>query len=994
MSSKDLLLALCTALLLSCFMATACGQEYCAVGGSLGLRINFCPEDIGIDYEGPDSLFRKCSFDTMYRQLAFAISDSAAPSVPMWFALVLLEQPSDLVLLSSHGDCSQGLAVEGYSDRVSRNAVVDDYLASGEYAVEEIGFIDAFPYYYITAKPSLLEQHSPCNARSIIMVAASNSDSFHDVWGAGAHIGYDYSPQSDHAKEHISRVFCRLRGLGGRTTRSSGEVISGLPVTQRGRTDLVINPAVESVYPDQGHTFTSWEYHTAWIEFDTAVEIVGDIEDVVTTGITQDESGNTFPCAYIRNLTLAGGGTRIDFEIKPNVRGAFPVWVDWAGIVGQGTTDRYLNGNTIPPGPGQFNEGENARPPDRDDYVIAWDSTVGQDPAASLLSIDPVVNADGVDVRWVTVSEKGTDSFTVCRSSDGLEWVPVSPPFKHRGSTGVGASYEWHDPDGRAGDLYRIRETETSGSQLWMWGERATRRVDVPERRADVVGHLVAPLDRRACAATRRADTPERPAEGDPALPATPPGLPRAPNTPPDGGTALVITRNIWRTNLQPLLDHWLSSRGLASISILDIEDLGPDPTDVDIKTAVSGFADTSALDYILLVGDASRTRPERDIIPSHYVFFDGCHFDPDSLFAWDGWYGDLDDDGLEDAAVGRFPAEDAGHVDVQVAKSIDYDAMWDHLWRAEALTVVYDSDVGRCEGEWAWDLAEAVTQQLPSTFFARVLRGSIDPWSYEYREQLLLDRWNSGVHLVYASGTVATAVLFVNFFSKPKGFSVDQLVENNCYPVVLGASCGLGGFQRDPPPFEDDLATDFQRAAGKGSIAWLAFNENTEQWYDYVVAREFVERIDKDGTLSLGQIWLEVKDSVLSEYPGALPYVQMWTFLGDPTVRMTWCDTSPSVSENLTTEATALLHPYPNPFNPTTTLTYSLSTLSDVALEVFSVSGRLVMVLEDGVVSAGRHEVRWDGTDSDGNAVSSGIYFVRFEAGGKIDTRKLVLLR
>ncbi len=90
----------------------------------------------------------------------------------------------------------------------------------------------------------------------------------------------------------------------------------------------------------------------------------------------------------------------------------------------------------------------------------------------------------------------------------------------------------------------------------------------------------------------------------------------------------------------------------------------------------------------------------------------------------------------------------------------------------------------------------------------------------------------------------------------------------------------------------------------------------------------------------------------------------------------------------------TALVSNYPNPFNPTTTVAFEIPTRAHVSLRVYDVSGRLVQVLEDSEVGAGRHTAVWDGKDSDGKSVASGVYFCRLEAGSVTDTRTMVLLK
>jgi hypothetical protein len=84
----------------------------------------------------------------------------------------------------------------------------------------------------------------------------------------------------------------------------------------------------------------------------------------------------------------------------------------------------------------------------------------------------------------------------------------------------------------------------------------------------------------------------------------------------------------------------------------------------------------------------------------------------------------------------------------------------------------------------------------------------------------------------------------------------------------------------------------------------------------------------------------------------------------------------------------------YPNPFNPSTTIAFSLAQSSDATLSIFDVRGSLVKTVLRGRREAGVHRVPWDGTDSRGGRVASGVYFYRLTAGSFRATRKMVLLR
>jgi len=90
----------------------------------------------------------------------------------------------------------------------------------------------------------------------------------------------------------------------------------------------------------------------------------------------------------------------------------------------------------------------------------------------------------------------------------------------------------------------------------------------------------------------------------------------------------------------------------------------------------------------------------------------------------------------------------------------------------------------------------------------------------------------------------------------------------------------------------------------------------------------------------------------------------------------------------------TELQQNYPNPFNPRTRIAFSLGTSERARVEVYDVAGRLVSVLVDEELEAGEHSVEWNGTDSSGNDVSSGTYFVRMLTGGSVAERKMVLMR
>ncbi len=84
----------------------------------------------------------------------------------------------------------------------------------------------------------------------------------------------------------------------------------------------------------------------------------------------------------------------------------------------------------------------------------------------------------------------------------------------------------------------------------------------------------------------------------------------------------------------------------------------------------------------------------------------------------------------------------------------------------------------------------------------------------------------------------------------------------------------------------------------------------------------------------------------------------------------------------------------YPNPFNSGTVIPFSVSSETEVHLQVFDVLGRPVVNLVVGRLQTGRYRVNWEGRDAGGQLVPSGIYFYRLRSGNRTESRKMTLVR
>ncbi|MDY0337978.1 MAG: C25 family cysteine peptidase [Candidatus Cloacimonadaceae bacterium] len=90
----------------------------------------------------------------------------------------------------------------------------------------------------------------------------------------------------------------------------------------------------------------------------------------------------------------------------------------------------------------------------------------------------------------------------------------------------------------------------------------------------------------------------------------------------------------------------------------------------------------------------------------------------------------------------------------------------------------------------------------------------------------------------------------------------------------------------------------------------------------------------------------------------------------------------------------TALDKNFPNPFNPTTTIRFSLAEAGAVSLNVYNTKGQLVRQLARQDMLSGKHQIVWDGRDDRGNSVASGLYFYRMQSGKYVQSRKMILMK
>jgi hypothetical protein len=135
----------------------------------------------------------------------------------------------------------------------------------------------------------------------------------------------------------------------------------------------------------------------------------------------------------------------------------------------------------------------------------------------------------------------------------------------------------------------------------------------------------------------------------------------------------------------------------------------------------------------------------------------------------------------------------------------------------------------------------------------------------------------------------------------------------------------------------------------------------------------------------------------------GSLGGVTDWAVVAveiKPQAGATNVETTPANTASGLPSAFQLEPNHPNPFNPSTVISFSLQAASNVRLRVYDLSGQLVRTLVTGEMPAGQHSVRWHGDDAFNRFVAAGMYFYKIEVEGKngnylfAQTRRMLFLK
>jgi glucose/arabinose dehydrogenase len=199
----------------------------------------------------------------------------------------------------------------------------------------------------------------------------------------------------------------------------------------------------------------------------------------------------------------------------------------------------------------------------------------------------------------------------------------------------------------------------------------------------------------------------------------------------------------------------------------------------------------------------------------------------------------------------------------------------------------------------------------------------------------------------------------------------------------------------RPPEPLDPTLFERVSFAFHPGPLDW----RNGEDFNIYI-AGHLLDLIEEGLVDPAIKEWQTV-EIPLARFGRAAP-IQEITFGGDFSARIYLDDLrlrgasarTAILEEESSPSAFALAQSYPNPFNSATVIEYQIPAAERVRLRIYNLSGQVVTDLVDEALTAGTYQTQWDARDDAGYPVASGVYLYRLQAGDRVLSRKLVLVR
>ena len=341
----------------------------------------------------------------------------------------------------------------------------------------------------------------------------------------------------------------------------------------------------------------------------------------------------------------------------------------------------------------------------------------------------------------------------------------------------------------------------------------------------------------------------------------------------------LVITHATFTEPLEPLI-ALRAGQGHAA-ALIDIQDVY-DEFSFGQRTpqALKDFLTraqtrwTRAPRFVVLAGDATIDPRDyagfgdADLVPTKMVAMDSVELES----ATDEWFGDLDDDGLAELAMGRLPMRTVEHAETMVAKLVGYDQADAGTWTKQVV-LLSDAD----DPTWSFEAdSAALAAALPADYTAHEVSSGA---STAAARAELFARVTEGQLLVNYLGHGSTTVWGKNADLLGRADVTDGWRPGTRLPVVVAMNCLNGFFQGIYG--EESLAEAFLRAP-EGAVATWASSSLTHAAPQAAANREFFRLTFQGAYATLGETVVAAKRTVSDR-----DVRRSWIFFGDPAMRL-----------------------------------------------------------------------------------------------------------
>ena len=601
------------------------------------------------------------------------------------------------------------------------------------------------------------------------------------------------------------------------------------------------------------------------------------------------------------------------------------LWAPEIGGAGQPGTQNYTSCTAVVEG---FTVFGGPNPIDIEAVCCAYECS-DIDPAAVVLGFSV---ADGT-AQWAVESEFRTASYVIegAVSAEGPWHVVAQVNATNQNNYSVEVS-------GSPWDYFRLVEVERGGQRL--------------------IHGLASPSEGSYSRPDRRVTATQTPVR----RPA--PGSGHASNVANQTQLHIYTNAAMQQAVQTEIADFWSNYGYSTNVEIVpDVTAVGADYLRSYVKSDISLKAQGGAT-YFLLVGDAvdwdefqgatwpvpwdtiraaylssgNYNEPESNNVIPTFVVWDTLPRGEGNMSWWapywfaDVPYADLDDDGIADVVVTRLPFTDSADVYGYATK------LAGGMWQANTVvSLVEDTEwiVGSGDGYDALGTASTIEGHLPVSSAVSHLYGSAEPL-ISARNTATADLLNAVepdlVLLVGARSNKYFPARFMDKFNTVNPWQMGMLTTSK--PLcVIAASCGTAGFARSEyDPLDHPVAHDFLAEADKGAVAWIGPTAGTWQRANRVVAGYILDELYAIPGRPGGEAFRMAIERVLVDFAGdqqILDTAASYVYLGDPLI------TYPAIPTAVgpATITNRLEPSYPNPFNPTATIAYSIAQGGSVRL-------------------------------------------------------------